>query len=154
MRILNRKRIPQSDSAHRAKSLGRYIRHASSQVAPVRALAIAMVLTSFRTLLVAAVGQAVLLSARLLPTKVAAVVLSSVTVAADPENSATAAGTANSLPKDNFGVGRHPRPTVGLDNGDRSWQLEHLLMFGYLTKVCHTGNSIALNGRVPTSHQR
>jgi hypothetical protein len=31
----------------------------------------------------------------------------------------------------------------------RSWQLEHLLMFGYLTKVCHTGNSTALT----TSHQ-
>lgn len=154
MRILNRKRIPQSDSAHRAKSLGRYIRHASSQVAPVRALAIAMVLTSFRALLMAAVGHAVLFSACSQPTELAAVVLSAVTVATDPENSVTAAGTANSLPEDNFGVGRHPRPEVGLDNGDRSWQLEHLFMFGYLTKVCHTGNSIALNGRVPTSHQR
>jgi hypothetical protein len=88
-----------------------------------------MVLTPFRTLLVAAVGQAVLLSTCLLPTKVTAVVLSSITVATDPENLVTAAGTANSLPKDNFGVGRHPRPEVGLDNGDRSWQLGHLSMF-------------------------
>jgi hypothetical protein len=117
--------------------------------AAILALAIAMVLTPFWTLLVAAVGQAVLLSMRLLPTKVAAVVLSSVTVAADPENPVTAAGTANSLPKDNFGVGRHPRPKVGLDNGDRSWQLEHLLMFGCLMKVCHTGNSIALTVGFP-----
>jgi hypothetical protein len=113
-----------------------------------------MVLMSFRTLLMAAAGQAVLLSARLLPTKVAAVVLSSVTVTTDPENPVTAAGTANSLTKDNFAVGRHPRPKVGLDNGDRSWQLEHLSMFGYLMKVCYTGNPIALNDRVPTSHRR
>jgi len=91
---------------------------------PILALAIAMVLAPFGTLLVAAVGQAVLLPARLLPTEVAAVVLSSVTVATDPEDLATAAGTTNSLTKDNFGMGRHPRPKVGLDNGDRSWQLE------------------------------
>lgn len=80
--------------------------------------------------------------------------LSAVTAATDPENLVTTAGTTNSLTKNNFAVGRHARPKVGLDNGDRSWQLEHLLMFGYLMKVCHTGNSIALNGRVPTSHRR
>jgi len=91
---------------------------------PILALAIAMVLTPFRTLLVAAVGQAVLLSARVLPTEVAAVVLSPVTVATDPEDLATVAGTANPLTEYNFGVGRHSRPKVGLDNGDRSWQLE------------------------------
>jgi len=91
---------------------------------PILALAIAMVLTPFRTLLVAAVGQAVSLSARVLPTEVAAVVLSPVTVATDPEDLATVAGTANPLTEDNFGVGRHSRPKVGLDNGDRSWQLE------------------------------
>ena len=89
---------------------------------PILALAIAMVLAPFRTLLMAVVGQAVLLPARLLPTEVAAVVLSPVTMAADPEDLATAAGTANSLTEDNFDVGRHPRPKVGLDNGDRSWQ--------------------------------
>ena len=145
MQIPDRQCTPRGDSALGGKSLGRYIRHANSQVAPpILALAIAMVLTSFRALLVAAVGQAVLLSACLLPTKRAAVVLSSVTVATDPENLATAAGTTNSLTKDNFAVGRHPRPKVGLDNGHRSWQLEHLLMFGYLMKVCHTGNPTAL----------
>ena len=143
--IPHRNRTPRWDSALGGKSLGRYIRHANSQVTlPILALAIAMVLTPFRTLLVAAVGQAVLLSACLLPTRRAAVVLSSVTVATDPENLATAAGTANSLTKDNFAVGRHPRPKVGLDNGDRSWQLETILVFGYLMKVCHTGNPTAL----------
>ena len=83
-----------------------------------------MVLAPFRTLLVAAVGQAMLLAARLPPAKVAAVVLSPVTVATDPEDLATVAGTTNSLTEDDFGAGRHPRPKVGLDNGDRSWQLE------------------------------
>jgi len=108
-----------------------------------------MVLTSFRTLLMATVGQAVLLSACLQPTRRAAVVLSSVTVATDPENLLAAARTANSLTKDNFVVGRHPCPEVGLDNGDRSWQLETILVFGYLMKVCHTGNSIALTVGFP-----
>ena len=116
---------------------------------PVRALAIAMVLAPFRTLLVTAVGQAVLLPARLLSTEVAAVVLSPVTVATDPEALATAALLGNSLTEDNFGVRRHPCPKVGLDNGDQSWQLETILVFGYLMKVCHTGNPTALTVGFP-----
>jgi hypothetical protein len=57
VQIPDRNRAPQWDSALAGKFLGRYIRHASSQVAPsIRALAIAMVLTSFRTLLMAPVG--------------------------------------------------------------------------------------------------
>jgi len=103
-----------------------------------------MILASFRTLLVAAVGQAMLLPTRLLPTEMTAVVLSPVTVATDPEDPATAAGTTNSLTEDNFAADRHPRPKVGLDNGDRSWQLETILVSGYLMKVCHTGNPTAL----------
>jgi hypothetical protein len=116
---------------------------------PILALAIAMVLAPFRTLLMAVVGQAVLLPARLPPTEAAAVVLSPVTMAADPEDLTTVAGTTNSLTEDNFDVGRHPRPKVGLDNGDRSWQLETLLVSGYLMKVCHTGNSTALTVEFP-----
>jgi hypothetical protein len=95
------------------------------------------------------VGTALRLPARLLPTEVAAVVLSPVTVATDPEDLATTASTTNSLTEDNFAVGRHPRPAVGLDNGDRSWQLEHLLMFGYLMKVRHTGNPTAVTVGFP-----
>jgi len=144
VRIPDRKRTWRWDSAFGGKPLGRYIRHARSpMVPPILALAIAMVLTSFRTLLVAAVSQAVLLPARLQPTEGAAVVLPSVTVATDPENLVAVACPANSLTQDNFGVGRHPRPKVGLDNGDRSWQLETRLMSGYLMKVCHTGSPIA-----------
>ena len=154
VRISDHKRTPRWDSALGGKPLGRYIRHASSQVAPpILALAIAMVLTPFRTLLMAAVGQAVLLSACLLPTKMAAVVLSSVTAATDPENPVTAASTANSLTKDNFAVGRHPRPEVGLDNGDRSWQLETIGVWLPDEGLPHRELDRS-NGRVPISHQR
>ena len=120
---------------------------------PILTLAIAMVLAPFRTLLVAVVGQAVLLPARLLPTEAAAVVLSPVTMATDPEDLATAAGTTNSLTEDNFGVGRHPRPKAGLDNGDRSWQLE--TMFGVWLPdegLPHRELDRAY-GRVPISHR-
>ena len=102
-----------------------------------------MVLTSFRSLLVAAVGQASLLPASLLSTQRAAVVLPPVTVAADPKDLTTAAGTAKSLTENNFSADRHPRPKVGLDNGDRSWQFETIVDGGNLMKVCHTGNPTA-----------
>src|SRR5437868_14852327 len=101
-----------------------------------------MVLTPFRTLLVAAVSQAVVLSATLQPTKVTAVVLSSVTLATDPENLIAAACPANSLTENYFDVARHPRLKVVLDNGDRPCQLEPWCMSGYLMKLCHTWNSI------------
>jgi hypothetical protein len=106
-------------------------------------LAVTVIRTSFRSLLVAAVGQASLLPANLLSTQRAAVVLPPVTVAADPEDLATLAGTAKSLTEDNFGADRHPRPKVGLDNGDRSWQVETIVDGGNLMKVCHTGNPAA-----------
>ena len=112
-----------------------------------------MVLAPFRTLLVAAVGQAVLLPARLLPTGVAAVVLSPVTVATDPEDLATAAGTTNSLTEDNFDVGRHPRPKVGLDNGDRSWQLETIVDVWLPDKGLPHRELDRFYGRVPISHR-
>src|SRR5438132_13902711 len=100
-----------------------------------------MVLAPFRALLVPAVGQAVLLPGRLLSTEVTAVVLAPVTVATDPDDLATAASTTNSLTEDKFGAGRHPRLKAGLDSGDRPWLLAHLLMFGYLMRVCQAGNS-------------
>jgi len=121
---------------------------------PILALAIAMVLAPFRTLLVAVVGQAVLLPARLLPTEAAAVVLSPVTMAADPEDLATAAGTTNSLTEDNFEAGRHPRPKVGLDNGDRSWQLETLVGVWLPDEGLPHRELDRSYGRVPISHRR
>ncbi len=109
-----------------------------------------MVIASCRTLLVAAVGQASLLPAALLPTRLTAVVLPPVTVTADPEDTATAAGTTNSLTENNFGADRHPRPKAGLDNGDRSWQVVIIADDGYLMKVCHRDPGRS-HGRGPTS---
>jgi hypothetical protein len=106
-------------------------------------LAVAVIRTPFRRLLVAAVGQASLLPASLPSTQRAAVVLPTVTVAADPEDLATVASTAKSLKQDNFGADRHPRPKVGLDNGEQSWQVETIVDGGNLMKVCHTGNPAA-----------
>lgn len=139
--IGHRKRTSQRNPATGGKHQGRWIRHASPTTAlPIVALAIAVVRTSFRRLLVAAVGQASLLSANLPSTQRAAVVLPPIAVAADPEDLATLVGTAKSLTEDNFGADRHPRPKVGLDNGERSWQVETIVDGGNLMKVCHTGN--------------
>ena len=98
-----------------------------------------MVLTPFRSLLVAVVGQAALLPASLPSTQRAAVVLPPVTVATDPEDLATTAGTAKPLTEDNFGADRHPRPKVGLDNGDRSWQVETIVDGGNLKRSAIRG---------------
>jgi hypothetical protein len=79
-----------------------------------------MIISSFRTLLVATVGIAPLLTTRWDSTRHTAIALAAVTVGTDPEHRVTAA--ANSLPKNNLAMNRHPRCQVGLDNGDRSWQ--------------------------------
>ena len=120
------------------------IRHAGldSPAIAVVPLPVAMVQSSFRALLVAAVGPASLLPAGLDLAGRAAITLAAVTVGADPEH--RVAPAARSLSENNFAMTRHPRCQVGLDNGDRSWQLETILVFGYLMKVCHTGNPTAL----------
>ena len=111
------KRASQCHSAAGGERQRRYIRHASRRgvATPILALAVAMVLAPIQTqtLLVAAVGQAVLLPPRFEPTPRAAVLLSTVTLAADPEDPATAAGTTKALMEDNFGAGRHPSPRGG-----------------------------------------
>ena len=109
------KRASQRHSAAGGERQGRYIRHASRRVVatPILALAVAMVLAPFLTLLVAAVGQAVLLPTRFEPTPRAAVLLATVTLAADPEDPATTAGTTKTLMEKNFGAGRHVSPQGG-----------------------------------------
>ncbi len=114
------------------------IRHASLYPAqPIATLAIAMVESSFQRLLVPTVGSAALLPTCSLPTLLAAVALSPVTVAADPEDGAALTGPANSLTENNLGSDRHPRPKARLDNGHRSWQVKTVCEDGYLMKVCH-----------------
>ena len=53
----------------------------------------------------------------------AAVALSAIAVLADPEHRVASSAAANPLPENYFAVGRHPCPRVGLDNGNRSWQV-------------------------------
>ncbi len=77
---------------------------------------------SLGALLVAAGGFTTLLSPSLLATALTAVLLSSVTGTADPENHAAPIGPANSLTKGQLRSARHPFPEAGLDNGHRSWQ--------------------------------
>lgn len=114
-RIPHGKYPSQPHSAAGGENQGRYIRHASRTglATPILALPVAMVLAPFRTLLVATVGQAVLLPTRFEPTPQAAVLLSTVALVADPEDPATVAGTTKSLTENNFGAGRHPSPQGG-----------------------------------------
>ncbi|HEX2714157.1 MAG TPA: hypothetical protein VHM88_18340 [Candidatus Acidoferrales bacterium] len=99
------------------------IRHAVPlrEAAPILALTVAMILTPFGALLMAAIRSAPLLAISLVATGRTAVTLSSVAVAADPEQ--LVAGEANPLPQNDFAAGgRHLASQAGLDNGDRSWQ--------------------------------
>jgi hypothetical protein len=84
---------------------------------------VAVIQPSLGALLVAAVGFTTLLLPRLLATALTAVLLSSVTGTADPENHAAPIGPANSLTKSQLRSARSPFPEAGLDNGHRSWQV-------------------------------
>jgi len=92
------------------------IRHAGpdSTAVPVLPLPVAMVRPSFRTLLMAAVGRAALLLARLNSARQAAIALASVTMGTNPEHRVTPA--ANPSPENNVAMIRHPRCQVGLDS--------------------------------------
>jgi hypothetical protein len=98
------------------------IRHASrgSAAAAILPLPVAMVVSSFWALLVAAVGAAPLLPTGLGLTDQAAIALAAITVGTDPEHRVAVA--ADSLSENNLAMNHHPRCQVGLDNGDRSWQ--------------------------------
>jgi hypothetical protein len=119
---------------------GTFIRHAFFAIRPgspstIVALAIAMVLSSFRTPLVATVGGTMLLAKGFRPTPRTAVALSPVTPATDPEDFAACVRPAKPLTENQFGTNRHPRPKAGLDNGYRSWQGRAIAQDGYLMKV-------------------
>jgi hypothetical protein len=116
--IQPRKGTPRRNPATRGERKGTLIRHAKLCAAfSIVPLAIAMIGSSFGALLVPTVGAASLFPTGLLPTHRATVVLAPVTVAADPEDAATAARTTNSLTENNFGRGRHSRAKARLDNG-------------------------------------
>jgi hypothetical protein len=86
----------------------------------VLALAVAMIESSFRTLLVPPVGAPSLTPARKLAALGAAIAVSAITVRADEENRVTLCSKANSLPQNCFVVNlRHASSQAGLDNGRR-----------------------------------
>ena len=88
----------------------------------ILALPIAMIGAPLMGLLVATVGAASLLAESLGLTGRAAIALSPIAVATDPEHRVAFPAAANSLTENNLALTRHPRRQVGLDSGDRSWQ--------------------------------
>jgi hypothetical protein len=103
------------------------------------ALPIAMVFSSFGALLVATVSTTALLTASFGLTGRAAITLSPIAAATDPEHGVALAAAAHPLTENNLALTRHLRRQVGLDNGDRSWQGRSIPMDGYLIKVANRG---------------
>ena len=101
----------------------------------VSALAVAMIESSFRASLVPVVGATPLPTTGFGAAAVAAITLSAVAVATDPENCMASDSRTNALTKDHLAMPIHVRRQAGLDNGDRSWQLKTSLLCGYLMKV-------------------
>jgi len=99
-----------------------------------------MVFSSFGALLVATVGTTALLTAGLGLAGHAAITLSPIAAATDPEHGVALAAAANPLTENNLAITRHPRRQVGLDNGDRSWQGRSIAMDGYQMKVANRGS--------------
>lgn len=105
--------------------MGTLIRHArpAGVAAPILLLAVAMVQTSFRTPLVAAVGRAPLPEPGFRAASMAAIALPAITVRTNPEHRVATTAAANPLPENYFAMSRHPCARAGLDNGNRSWQV-------------------------------
>jgi hypothetical protein len=101
------------------------IRHArtAGPALPILPLPVAMIEPSFRAALVTAVGAASLLDPGLSAASGTAITVSAITVLADPEHRVASNAAANPLPKNHFAMSRHPCMRVGLDNGNRSWQV-------------------------------
>ena len=98
-----------------------------------------MVFSSFGALLVATVSTTALLTASFGLTGRAAITLSPIAAATDPEHGVALAAAAHPLTENNLALTRHLRRQVGLDNGDRSWQGRSIPMDGYLMKVANRG---------------
>jgi len=94
------------------------IRHARMAAAfAVVPLTVAMIESSFRALLMAAIGGALLAQARLLPAWLAAIALSSVAIATEEEQGAAFGNKAKPLSENHFALRRHADRVAVLDNG-------------------------------------
>ena len=96
------------------------ISHAVVGLAAVSALPVATIQPSLQTLLVAAIGTALLVQAGLAAAVRATVAMAAVTVLANPDRAVAFA--AAPLPQNNF-LSRHAYPRAALDNGRESRQV-------------------------------
>lgn len=96
-----------------------------------------MVEPSFGTLLVTSIRFAELAAARQVATRLAAIALPPITLAADIESLATSRGTAKPLTEDEFQRASRPFPKEGLDNGRRSWQARRVQKIKWLPNRLH-----------------
>jgi hypothetical protein len=99
---------------------GRFIRHAEALALPVLALTVAMVLTPFGGLLMAAVGLAALQAKGFLPATGTAITLAPVTTAAEIKHRAAGRKVTYTLTKDCGAGNRHRFREGALDNRRRS----------------------------------
>ena len=105
------------------------IRHARlTLAAPVFLLPVAMILSAFGTLLVAAVGATSLLTPGGDATSGTAILLTAIAMFADPEHGVTSLAATNPLTHNYFVVTRHARRRAGLDNDNRSCQVRTSLI--------------------------
>ena len=120
------------DAARRRGRFSTLIRHAATgaTTTTVSPLAVPMIQSTLGTPLMPAVRRPQLAPALVAPTRQAAVGLAAVARATDPERRSTTHGAATSLNEGSFRPLRHPVPHAGLDNGGRSWQPEHALVWG------------------------
>jgi hypothetical protein len=103
--------------------MGRLIRHASWRAAfAVRTLPVPMIEPALRTLLVAAVGGAVLPAPGCAAASRAAIALPAVAVRANPEHRLASLAATNPQPENHFPMNRHRCAPAGFDNGNGSCQ--------------------------------
>jgi hypothetical protein len=88
--------------------------------AAIVALPVAAIQPGLETLLVAAIGTALLLQSSLVAAMRTAVPMAAVTTPANPERALASA--AASLPENGL-LSRHAHPRGALDNGRESWQV-------------------------------
>jgi len=99
---------------------GRFIRHALTLALAVIPLAVAMILTSFGTLLMATVSLAALETEGFLTAAETAITLAAITVAAEIEHRRASRQVAQALAKDGGTSDRHRFREGALDNRRRS----------------------------------
>ena len=118
----HRDRSDTAEWCRRTDRKGTLIRHLGRVALPVGALPVAMIEPALRTLLVAAVGGAVLPEPGFGATSRAAIALPAITVRADPEHHLAFRAAANPEPANHFPTNRHRSPPAGFDNGNGSCQ--------------------------------